>query len=144
MKQKSIIRTLSLFLAILLAYAACYKLLTFKDFQYQLNKTIYFTGYSTLIACCIPVLELLAAALLVRGITRLAGLFGAFFLINIYTIYLLAMLQQGHQMPCDCGELWPVLTLGQHLLFNLAIIVVSSAAVILSGRSGYQAGELYH
>ena len=144
MKHKSITRAISVLLAALFAYAAIYKLITFTNFSIQLDKVTYISGYSTLIAFLIPALELLVAVLLFRPLSRLAGLFGAFFLINIYTVYLLAMLNKGHQMSCDCGELWAWLTLGQHLILNLVMIVLSSVAVILSGRAGYPTGEIYN
>lgn len=137
MKSKTIIRIIATFLIVLFVVAALYKMIYFNSFRQQLNKSPFITGYASLVAPVVPLAELLVACLLYRASTRLAGLFSSFFLISFYTIYLLGMLHMGHEMSCNCGELWQQITLGKHLLFNMGIVILSCTGVILSGRLKY-------
>lgn len=144
MKSKTIIRVISTFLIVLFVFAAVYKIIYFGTFRIQLNKSPFINGYAAWIAPLIPAMELLVAFLLYRATYRLAGLFCAFFLVSFYTIYLLSMLHTGHEMSCNCGELWQRLSLSMHLLFNLGIVVLCCTGVILSGKIKYntEAGSL--
>jgi hypothetical protein len=138
MKSKTFIRFIAVFLIMLFVSAAVYKLLTFGTFRSQLNKSSFIIGYAGLVAPLVPALEILVAVLLYRPASRLAGLFCSFFLVSFYTIYLLGMLSMGHEMSCNCGELWQRLSLGQHLLFNIAVVVMICIGVILSGKIKYE------
>ena len=134
MKRKTTIQLAAVFLLLVFAYDAVSKLIWFQTFRSQLDKSPYTSGYSTLIAPVLPVIELLVAALLARARTRLSGLFCSFFLMSLFTVHLLAMLSTGYQIPCGCGEMMQQISLGKHILLNLAIILVTATAIILYGR----------
>jgi hypothetical protein len=134
MKRKTTIQLVAVFLLLVFTWDAISKLIWFQTFRSQLDKSPYTSGYSTLIAPVLPVAELLIAALLIRDRTRLSGLFCSFFLVSLFTVHLLAMLSTGYQLPCACGEMIQQLSLGKHIIFNLAIIMMAATAIILYGR----------
>lgn len=134
MKRKTTIQLVAVSLLLVFTYDAINKLIWFQTFRSQLDKSPFASGYATLIAPVLPVVELLTAALLIRSTTRLAGLFCSFFLMSLFTVHLLAMLSTGYQLPCGCGEMMQQISLGKHIVLNLAIIMVSATAIILYGR----------
>jgi hypothetical protein len=135
MKSKIIIRVISTFLVVLFVFAALYKIIYFGTFRSQLNKSSFINDYATRVALLVPAMELLAAFLLYRTAYRLAGLFCSFFLVSFYTIYLLSMLHTGHEMSCNCGELWQRISLSMHLLFNLGVVILCCIGVIRNLKS---------
>lgn len=138
MKSKKIIDVIAIALAILFIYAAVEKLINIGTFKTQLDRSPLLGSFSSAAVWLLPVLQVLTSVLLIRQVTRLAGLFCAFFLIASFTVYLVTMINTGESQPCACGELWQGLTVEWHIIFNLAGILLAGIAIILSGRLGKQ------
>ena len=138
MKSKKIIDVIAIALALLFIYAAAEKLINLGTFKTQLGKSPIVGSFSTAAVWLLPILQILTSVLLIRQVTRLAGLFCAFFLIAAFTVYLVAMINAGDNQPCECGELWKGLSVEWHIGFNLAGILLAGIAIILSGRYSLQ------
>jgi hypothetical protein len=134
MKCKTIINYVAAGLIILFVYDAAGKLIDFQNFRIRLTKSPLFAVLAWRMAFLMPLLELLVAGLLLHPAWRLAGLAGALLLMSVFTIYLVSMLGSYSHQPCACGEVFPLLTLGAHLLFNLLVVLCTGVTIILSGR----------
>ena len=70
----------------LFVYAAIAKLMDFQKFQVQLGQSPMLTRYATVVAWAVPVSELVVAVFIIFERTRLAGLYGAFGLMVMFTV----------------------------------------------------------
>ena len=116
MKSKKIIDVIAIALALLFIYAAVEKLVNIGTFRTQLDKSPLVGSFSSAAVWLLPLLQVLTSVLLIRQVTRLAGLFCAFFLIAAITVYLVTMISAGDSQPCDCGELWQGLSEEWHII----------------------------
>jgi len=142
MKSKKIIDIIAFSLATLFLYAAIIKFINVRTFQSQLEKSPLIGEYAKQIAWVIPVIEIGVCVLLLRHTSRLTGLFCSFFLIGMFTVYLVAMINTGDNQSCACGELWQGLSTERHIFINLGGILLSGLAIILSGSLKPGVGSL--
>jgi hypothetical protein len=131
LKKNTIIEVISSLLIILLIYTALSKLSAYDNFTAQLSKSPFITSYSNSIAWSIPAVEILISVLLVIQKTRLIGLYASFFLMSLFTAYLIIMLNFSYYIPCSCGGVLQNLSWHQHIVFNSFFIIIAGAGVLL-------------
>ncbi|THU40294.1 hypothetical protein FAM09_10530 [Niastella caeni] len=133
--KNAIIEIISSLLIILFIYASFNKLSDYKLFTVQLSKSPFITSYSSFTAWSIPAIEILIALLLVIKRTRLIGLYASFFLMSLFTAYLIIMLNFSYYIPCSCGGVLEKLSWNQHILFNAFFVIISGTGVLLKTGS---------
>jgi hypothetical protein len=137
LRKNSIVEIICSLLIILFVYAALSKLGSYERFTVQLSKSPFITSISTLVAWSIPTVELLIALLLTIKRTRLIGLYASFFLMSLFTAYLMIMLNFSYYIPCSCGGVLEYLSWNQHIVFNVFFIAISAAGVIMQHKNIY-------
>lgn len=115
----------------LFVYAAIAKLVDFQKFQVQLGQSPMLTRYATVVAWVVPVSELVVAVFLMFERTRLAGLYGAFGLMVMFTTYIILASRFSDYVPCSCGGILESLGWTEHLIFNSVFVVMACVAVLL-------------
>lgn len=115
----------------LFVYAAIAKLMDFQKFQVQLGQSPMLTRYATVVAWAVPVSELVVAVFLMFERTRLAGLYGAFGLMVMFTTYIILASRFSDYVPCSCGGILESLGWTEHLIFNSVFVVMACVAVLL-------------
>jgi len=119
-------------LAILFAYASVSKLLDYDIFKMQLGRSPFISGFAPFIALVLPVIEIIIAALFMLRNMRLLAFYSSLFLLTLFTAYLIAMLRFSYYIPCSCGGVLSVLTWKQHIVFNVAFMLLCIVAIFLS------------
>ena len=110
---------------ILFVYAGMSKLLDFETFQVQLAQSPLLSAYAGFVAWAVPLSEFLIAILLLIDRTRVWGLSGFFFLMVMFTTYIVIILNFADFIPCSCGGVLEKMSWGQHLVFNVVFVLVS-------------------
>lgn len=128
---KHYIIEISIYLFVLLfVYAAVSKLINHHQFYNDLRNSIVFGDpiVSKIISWGVPVLELVAALLLVIPKYNKMGLYMALILMIGFTLYIggtLLMNELGvAELPCSCGGVISQLSWQQHLLFNIFFVLL--------------------
>ena len=129
-KRSTMIEVISSLLIILFIYAALNKLFDFEYFKVQLSKSPFITSFSNFVAWSIPASEIVIALLLVIKRTRLIGLYASFFLMSLFTAYLVIMLNVSYYVPCSCGGVLAKLSWNQHIVFNSVFVLLAGIGVI--------------
>jgi hypothetical protein len=75
--------------------------------------------------------------LLVIKRTRLIGLYASFFLMSLFTAYLIIMLNVSYYIPCSCGGVLENLSWNQHVVFNVFFIAISAVGAIIQHKNIY-------
>jgi hypothetical protein len=105
------------------------KLLEFNDFRTQLGQSPVFAAIAGPVAYGVVITELLISLLLAWGKTRKAGLVLALALMIMFTTYIIIILNFATFIPCSCGGFIESLNWTEHLVFNIAFILLALVAI---------------
>lgn len=136
MKTRTIIIDIICILLVMLwIYTAVSKLMDFALFKSQLSRQAFISGYAGLFAWFLPLIELVAALLLMFSITRKAGLLLSFSLMAVFTAYI-GMIAFGivEKTACSCGGVLSVLGFKEHFWFNLFFLALAGLGLYLNSK----------
>ena len=129
-------------LIVLFVYAALSKLLAFDIFQRQMLNQVFRPWFDHLLVCLVPLLEIVAVALLLNKKTGYAGLWLSAALMAAFTAYTgLVLLHFWKRVPCSCGGILGHLSWGPHLLFNSLFLALSIWGIYLEQKERRLAGS---
>lgn len=134
MSRKLLLDILSALLVFLFIYTSISKLLDYDTFRRQLGQSPFITLYAPVIVWALPVGELIIAGLLLYPPARLTGFYLSFFLLSLFTFYLIAMLQLSYFIPCSCGGVLQHLSWNAHIVFNIVFVIFSTIGVLLQDK----------
>jgi len=137
LRKNALIEIICSMLILLFVYAALSKVSDYNRFTVQLSKSPFITAFPVFVAWSIPTVELLISLMLVIKRTRLIGLYAAFFLMSLFTAYLIIMLNFSYFIPCSCGGVLEKLSWDQHIIFNFFFIAISAAGAIMQHKNIY-------
>ena len=66
--------------------------------------------------------------------TRLKAFYASYTLMVVFTLYIIAITRFSDYVPCSCGGILQHMTWNQHLIFNLFILAITLAGIILSNN----------
>ncbi|HYE53970.1 MAG TPA: MauE/DoxX family redox-associated membrane protein [Chitinophagaceae bacterium] len=141
MKRRTVVEFISSLLVLLFVYTAVSKLLDYQTFKLQLSKSPFITDFASVTAWSLPAGELLVAAALMFGRTRLLGLYASLFLMTMFTAYIYAMLNYSYDLPCSCGGVLAKMSWTQHLWFNGGFVVLSIVGIVLHVMKSKEAAK---
>ncbi|MDD7888256.1 MauE/DoxX family redox-associated membrane protein [Flavivirga sp. 57AJ16] len=131
-KYKNALLEFICFLYILLfVYAALSKFRVFDEFKIQIGQAAMLTPFASIVAWMIPSLEILIALLLMIPRFKLLGLFAAFNLMVMFTAYIFIILNFSNDVPCSCGGVIEKLGWTEHLIFNIAFVILAAIGIII-------------
>ena len=121
----------SLFIFLFL-YTAISKFIDFRSFNIVLSRSPLIGHHHKLVAILLPSIEIVVAALLFFPRTARPGLWAFLTLMVSFTIYIIYMLVFSPYLPCSCGGVIKYMSWSNHLLFNLAFVLMGLTAIILN------------
>lgn len=130
--KKNISEIFATLLVFLFLYTGLSKYTSFHRFQAALSQSPILKHYSGIISFLIPGIEILIAISLIVPKTRKIGFLFSFFLLTLFTLYLVYMITFTPNLPCTCGGVITQLTWKQHIFFNLTFIAISYAGARLN------------
>jgi len=138
-----ILDSISLLLVLLFVYAAVNKILDFENFQVQLGQSPVLSAYAGTISWAVIIIELLISIFLSVKKFRIIGLYSAFTLMVMFTVYIYLILNYSSSIPCSCGGILEKLNWKQHLLFNICFVIISAIGVFLYSYSRFEKSYKY-
>lgn len=131
-KYKNVLLEVICILYILLfVYAAVNKFLVFDEFVIQIGQSPVLTAYAGWVAWVVPSLEILISLMLVIPRFRLLALYAAFTLMVMFTAYIFIILNFSDHIPCSCGGVLEKLGWTEHLIFNIAFVILAFIGIII-------------
>lgn len=131
MKKNTITEIIVALTMFLFIYAATSKIMEFNVFVVQLSRSPMTSKFSNELAFLVPAVELLACILMASSKYRLIGLYVSFSLMYAFTAYISIMMLFSPTLPCSCGGILSRMEWGEHLLFNIAFVLICYVGVIL-------------
>jgi uncharacterized membrane protein YphA (DoxX/SURF4 family) len=129
--KRAITIIVSVLLTLLFLYAAYYKLKDYHTFVTQLSLSPITGGYENILAWLIPSLEIILAISLLFNRTRLKALWGAFFLMLLFTTYIFVLTHFFINPGCSCGGIISKLSWKGHFYFDLGFTLLAGMALSL-------------
>jgi len=131
MNRSRITFIISLLLALAFVYAAGVKLWGYMHSKTGFDFFPFMKNYHQLLFWGLMVAQLAIAGLLLFRRLRLAGLYGAFFMLAGLSTYLYVMLHYANHIPCACTGIIQGLSWQGHLWFTIGFTVLAGAGVTL-------------
>lgn len=122
---------ISVSLILLFVYSALSKVLEFQNFQAQLGQSPLLSAYTAFISYAVLIVELIIALLLAFPKTRFIGLLSSFFLMVMFTSYIIVILNYSSFVPCSCGGILEKLGWKEHLIFNIVFTILAATACFI-------------
>lgn len=131
MKKTLILDVISTLLIILFVYTAVSKLINYNGFVWKLGTSPIVSVSPVLFSILIPAAELITSGLLLTQRYKKWGLYSAFALMSLFTLYVAYMLLFASRLPCTCGGIIKMMTWKQHLVFNTIFTILAFIAIKL-------------
>jgi hypothetical protein len=132
MKKRSLVIELTCFLFVLLfVYAAVSKLMEIDKFEVQLGKSPVTGPFASWVIWIVPGTEIGISLLLFFNRTKLVALYASFSLMVAFTTYIIVILHFGEHIPCSCGGVLQDMNWTQHLVFNVAFMLLGAMSVLI-------------
>jgi len=132
--QTTLIEIISALLIFLFVYAAVSKLLDYQKFQVQLSQSPLLTPFAGWVSWIIPFLEIIISLVLAFRKFRLLGLYASFSLMVMFTAYIIAIAKFSDYIPCSCGGVLQNMSWNQHLVFNIAFVLLALVGIVLHSK----------
>jgi len=136
MKKSFIPDVVAALFILLFIYAATSKLIEFEKFKVQLAQSPLLTSFTDIIAVVIPVIENIISFALLTERYRIYGLYSAFTIMVMFTVYIVAITNFSAYIPCSCGGVLSGLNWNQHLVFNIVFVGLAATAILLYAKQG--------
>lgn len=130
-RKEWIIDIVSALFVVLFIYAAVAKLMDYDKFRLQIGQSPVLTAFAGTVVWLVPAVEVVIAILLMAKRFRLAGLYAAFSLMVMFTAYIVVITRFSEYVPCSCGGVLEKLSWNEHLVFNVAFVVLAVVAILI-------------
>lgn len=127
--KRIISETICLLFVLLFIYAATSKLLDFEHFKIELGQSPLLSAFSDWLSILVPAAEYIICLMLLIPRFKLAGLYSAYVLMVMFTVYIFIILNYTSFVPCSCGGVLEKLGWKEHLIFNLFFVGLSLTAI---------------
>lgn len=124
----NIIATLFIFLFV---YAAANKIIDYQQFKIQLAQSPLLTSFAATVAWIVPSIEIIIATGLSIARFRSCSFYASFFLMLLFTLYIIAITQFSDYIPCSCGGVLEHMSWNQHLAFNVIFVFLAIVGIYL-------------
>ncbi|MBW8523819.1 tellurium resistance protein TerC [Chryseobacterium chendengshani] len=121
--------SVSYFFVLLFCYAAISKMLDFENFQVQIGQSPMLSAYAGFVSYAVIVVEMIVVILLIIKKTQRIALYASTALMTAFTTYIIIILTYSDFVPCSCGGILEDLNWTEHLIFNIACIVIGIFAI---------------
>lgn len=135
MKKEIVIEIIVFLFVLLFLYAAGSKLTEYNKFVGQMGKSPMLTDFAPTLAWAVPAVEIIVAIMLMTTRFRLAGMYAAFGLMFVFTLYIIAILSFSEHLPCSCGGVLSTLGWREHLVFNIFFVGLGLAGIMLLSKN---------
>lgn len=134
--RTSLIDIICILLITLWVYTSMSKLMDFAMFKVQLSRQAIISDYAGIFVWFLPLMELVAALLLMFSITRRIGLLLSFSLMAVFTAYI-GMVAFGviEKASCSCGGVLSQMGFKEHFWFNLFFLMLAGLGIYLNSKN---------
>jgi hypothetical protein len=129
-------------LQVLFIYSGIVKLMSLQKFRTDMARSpLIPENMLNFLQYLIPGTEILVVILLVFASTKRFGFYGGFFLLSLFTVYLIALVSAFSNLPCSCGGILGGMSYPAHIAFNIVFTLVALAGIYTSDAEVHSSVE---
>ena len=128
------IQIIGVLFILLFVYSAARQLVNFEVFKTQLSQAPLLVNSASWLAVLIPVLQIGVALLLMFGISRRWGMYGALGLMSLFTAYIVYAIYFAPSLPCACNMVFEGMSWREHMWLNISFVVLAIIGILLDNR----------
>lgn len=132
--KANFIYTVALLHILLFTYAAVSKVLDFQNFRIQLGQSPLLTIYAGFISYFIPALEIVLSICLMIPRFRKPAIATSCFLMFLFSVYIVMILNFTSFVPCSCGGVLEKLGWTEHLIFNAVFVLLGLISILFQSN----------
>jgi uncharacterized membrane protein YphA (DoxX/SURF4 family) len=129
MKKRIFIYTVIALFTILFVYTGVNKLLANEEFNVELKLSPILNPFAGILRWLVPIVELLIVASLLTKRGRLNGLYAAFIMMLLFTLYIVWVNSFSYYIPCGCGGFLEKLSANMHIFLNALFILLALTGI---------------
>ena len=134
MKQPFLVHAITYFFILLFFYTGVEKFMEISTFKDELTASPLLGSVAGFVAWALPITEVILAIVLFVPRWQLKALYASGILMVLFTIYVGVILLIDTHISCSCGGIIENLSPRQHILFNLATVVLAGIAILGARR----------
>jgi len=120
-------------LIVLWIYTGLEKLIGFEKSRKAFHNQVFPQEIAEYLTYVVPITELLLGMLLIFNLTRWWGFMGSLLLLSVFSTYIgLIWIGVFPRVPCNCAGILEQIGWAEHLVLNLALIVISGWGLAFS------------
>ena len=116
---------------LLFVYAAVNKFIDFDNFQVQLAQSPLLSSFAGFFSYSVPIVEVLISIGLALKRFRYLSIYLSLSLMVMFSAYIFIILHYSPYVPCSCGGILEDMSWKQHLVFNIAFVLIAIGGIIL-------------
>lgn len=128
--KELVINLISYAFILLMMYTATSKIIDFENFKIQISQSMVISPFTNELVWFIPLVEVMIAVGLMVNKWRTLAFHAAFVLMVIFSTYIYIILNFIPDIPCSCGGVLEKMSWEEHLIFNLAFVILALIAVL--------------
>lgn len=144
LKRTTITETILVLNVILFLYTGISKIMEYSEFKEQLADSPILGFIATPVALLLPWAEFAIVLMLIVPRWRLKGFYATLTLMILFTAYIIGLFNINKELPCSCGGIIALLSWKQHLVFNIAFILLNALAIRLQKREKKEQAKAWH
>lgn len=129
--RSAVIDLICILYILLFIYAAISKFLDFESFVIQLSKSPIVGTFANELSIAIPLVEIFISGFLAFRFSRFIGLLLSLFLMIMFTVYIVIILNWSFFIPCSCGGILEKMGWTEHLIFNIFFVFLAFLGLLL-------------
>jgi len=134
MKRTFFAEGITIFFVLLFLYTGLMKFMDMSTFQHELSGSPLAAWMTGIISWLLPVSEIIISIALIVPKWRLKGLYATFVLLSAFTIYVFIALVSMGLATCSCGGIIENLSAKQHVIFNIACLILSFVGILITRK----------
>ncbi|WP_431293381.1 MauE/DoxX family redox-associated membrane protein [Pedobacter sp. P26] len=131
-KKSQYVYFLSVALMSLFTYAMLNKVFDLDKFRTQVGQSVLLSDVPGIAVWFVLSIEFLAIILLWFKMTKVMGLYLSYFLMVLFSAYIVCVTRFTRDIPCSCGGILEKMSWNTHLTFNLSVTLFTLIGIILS------------
>ncbi len=139
--RSALLEVITVLFILLWGYAATSKLLIGKQFLGQLSQSPLLMPYAGVLQFAVPAVEYVLVLGLLLPRFRFRALYGSFFLMSLFSFYILDIMHFSPFIPCSCGGILDKMGWGGHLVFNIGFAALGAFGVLIHPSESWSSSE---
>lgn len=131
MNRNTILQIIRIVFILLFSYTGIMKVWHYQEFKSQIRESSILNPISEIVVWTLTAIEISIVILLLKSRWLLKGFYVSLFLMSLFTLYMILIVNFSFYIPCSCGGWLESLPQNFHILLNILLTVFAFIGALL-------------